>query len=133
MSKSEYQPGVVITIERGSRTVFVNGDPYGKGIHYPDITFSDPARPSLLLGKGANSQTIELDGDGLRAIHIDGSAESPPVTVVYGRYDELPSAGSGESDGSSVNMLAAAAAKTWECIWCRGEVLVCGIDPRCSG
>lgn len=127
MKTPDGQPSVIITIERGSRTVFVNGVGYGKGVHQPDITFSNPAEPSIKIGQGSKTRTVSMDGDGLREIHIDGSAEKPPVTVVYGRYDELPGA------NSQAKGLAVAAAKTWECIWCQGEVLVCAVDPTCSG
>lgn len=113
-------PNVLITINRGNRSVVVDDSAYGPGQHRPDIKFPDPDLASLEIGRGANLRTVSMDGEGLQQIHIDASTQRP-TTLVFGNYMSLSPSAPG-----------AVAAKNWECIWC-GEVLVCGVTPKCSG
>jgi hypothetical protein len=36
------------------------------------------------------------------------------------------------SKASVFDLSSAAMAKGWECIWCQGEILACGVNPQCG-
>lgn len=64
-------------------------------------------------------QPVSLSRRRLRTLHIDAALESN--IVVYGCYEP-----------SGMRLMSYAAEDSQEkCIWCRGGIIVCGIDPKC--
>lgn len=68
-------------------------------------------------------QPVSLSRRRLRTLHIDAGLDSN--VVVYGCYEprgmRLMSYAAEEEEKHGVP----------KCIWCRGEIIVCGIDPKC--
>ena len=128
-------PEVLITIEKGNRKIRVAGVEYGKGIHKPtNVNWLDAGkgRRGLTIGPGVGkSRGVSMDSAGLNTIHIDASAQKRAITLVYGNYDEEPAEDS--TKAASILPFTSAVRAGWECIWCQGEILVCGVDPQCEG
>lgn len=128
-------PEVLITIERGNRKIKVGGVEYGKGVHKPtNVNWLDAGkgRRGLTIGPGVGKgQAVSMDSAGLSTIHIDASAQKRAITLVYGIYDE-EAAGEGTA-AASIIPFTSAARSGWECIWCQGEILICGVEPKCEG
>lgn len=125
-------PEVVISIERGDRQIRVAGKEYGPGLHKPrrvDWTPGPDNRRGLRVGPAQGpGQKVSMSKDGLKEIHIDASTSDPAIILVYGVYDDIAT-----TDQASIIPLNAAVPRSWECIWCQGEVLVCGVNPQCDG
>ncbi|MDT8436127.1 MAG: hypothetical protein RRA92_05160 [Gemmatimonadota bacterium] len=132
-------PAVRIAVDRVDRPVTVAGHRFGRGVHTPsdvDWAVPGPDRRGLAVrpaGWPADSADIvvSMDAAGLNEVHVDATVDpgtgGRELTLVYGVYRTLPPM----STEASVLPFAAAAAKSWDCVWCRGELLICGIDPRC--
>lgn len=72
-------------------------------------------------GNGDVTQEIGLSRQRLRTLHVDAALESE--IVVYGGYEptmRLLSYATTPTDGEP------------RCIWCRGGIIVCGINPQCK-
>lgn len=141
-------PPLLITVSHG-RDIDVNGKKYGNGQH-PGKAIPVPGgkRTKVNLGPPGQVTPVTMDlktedgADDLALIHIDNSADS--VTLVYGSYgnEMAPMSAAGTAGGlelepamskaSVFGLSSAAVAKGWECIWCQGEILACGVNPQCG-
>lgn len=120
---------VTLTVGPG-RQITVGGTPYpasgpATGHERFVVPRSDVTRTDddivISLGMAAEQadQPVSLSHRRLRTLHIDAGLESN--VVVYGCYEP-----------SGMRLLSYAATESEEkCIWCRGGIIVCGIDPKC--
>lgn len=73
---------------------------------------------SIRTAAEATPQLVSLSRRRLRTLHIDAGLESD--IVIYGGYDP-----------PRTQVRSYAVVLQPKCIWCRGGIIVCGIDPRC--
>jgi len=143
-------PRVVITVGNG-REVEVNGRKLGPGEHPGRPAPNPPAgRTKMILGPPGQVTPVTIgsaakddDKDKIVLIHIDASAEDGTI-LLYGTYESdiaamsesaalgLPDA---ETATSEANIYALSGPKVvasgWECKWCQGDILACGVNPQC--
>jgi len=153
----ELAPGpnrdVIVSVEQG-REIMVGDSLHTAGIH----TRRNAARPvpripgnvGVRIGP-AEGPIRNMASEDLKSVHVHATNiqfRLPPsvvggltvpdsvagpgskLTIVYGAYDDMPSAAGFTSLSS---MVSRGVPENWECIWCQGEVLVCGVNPQCQG
>jgi hypothetical protein len=134
-------PSVLITVGN-NRQVEVDGKVFGDGQHKGrPASGGPPGRTLVVLGQPGQIMTPvsirSAPGDSLVLVHVDASTPDSATILLYGAYgsgtasmnQEAPEAARAALFGA---MAAPTAAKAWECVWCRGGILACGIEPQCG-
>ena len=133
-------PSVLITVGN-DREVEVNGRVFGNGQHkVRPASGGPPGRTLVRLGQPGQMMPVSIrsaPGDSLVLVHVDASTPDSATILLYGAYgsgtasmnQEAPEAARAALFGA---MAAPTAAKAWECVWCRGGILACGIEPQCG-
>ncbi|HSM07412.1 MAG TPA: hypothetical protein VLA33_00160 [Gemmatimonadota bacterium] len=136
-------PSVLITVGN-DRQVEVNGKVFGNGQHEgKPASGAPPGRTLVLLGQPGQMMTPvsirSAAGDSLVIVHVDASTPDSATILLYGAYgSEMASMNQQEASESRTQaagfgaLNAGAAVRGWECIWCRGEILACGVEPQCG-
>lgn len=135
------KPFVLITVAN-DREVEVNGNSYGDGEHKGKPAQGAPAgRTLVLVGQpGAPMTPVTIgsaSSDSLVLVHVDASTPDSSTILVYGAYgSEMAAMNQGPPPTTQAALLRAvstrAAVSGWECIWCSGGILACGVEPDCG-
>ncbi len=134
-------PSVLITVAN-DRLVEVDGKEFGNGQHKgKPAKGAPPGRTLVQVGDPGKTMTPvsmrSAPEDSLVLVHVDASTPDSATILVYGAYgSEMASMNqeaSTPTQAASFGMPGGGAAVSgWECIWCRGGILACGVEPQCG-
>ena len=132
------RPPVIVTVSNGRSVQVDESDFTESGLHGGPATNLVGNRARLMVGEPGQEMTIvTMKADSLMFIHVDASVPNDNTILVYGSYDpEIPGlleAYSPTSKAALFSLESTEATKAgWECIWCRGGILACGVEPQCG-
>lgn len=134
-------PSVLITVAN-DRQVEVDGKVFDNGQHKAKPPAgAPPGRTRVLVGQpGASMTPVSMRAtpeDSLVLVHVDASTPDSATILVYGAYgSEMASMNQEASTPTQAALFGMrggrAAVSGWECIWCRGGILACGVEPDCG-
>lgn len=134
-------PPLVVTVSNG-RSVQIGDSAYSDSVvHWGPPVDREGKRARVTLGAPGKSMTLvtmrAAPEDSLILVHVDASTVGDSTILVYGAYGTemaaMSRASSPVNQAALFGMGGAKATKAgWECIWCRGGILACGIEPQCG-
>lgn len=135
------EPSVLVTVAN-DRHVEVDGEEFDKGQHRGRPAKGAPQGRALVRVGNPGTEPVPVSmrsapEDSLVLIHVVASTTDSTI-LVYGAYgSEIASMNQEASDSTAQAALfgalnSPAAVSGWECIWCRGGVLACGVEPDCG-
>lgn len=134
-------PSVLITVDN-DREVEIDGKVFGTGQHRgKPASGAPPGRTLVLLGQPGQEMTPvsirSAPDDSLVLVHVDASTPDSTTILLYGAYgSEMASMNQEAPEAARAALFGAMAARSavsgWECIWCRGDILACGVEPECG-
>lgn len=133
-------PPLVVTVSNGRSVQVDESDHSDSGVHWGPPVDREGGRARVRLGAPGKSMTLvtmrATPEDSLILVHVDASTVDDSTILVYGAYGtEMAAMSRASSPLNQAALFGMGRAKTtkagWECKWCRGGILACGIEPQC--
>lgn len=133
-------PPVLVTVSNGRSVQVDEAEFTDSGVQPGPATSRVGNRARVRVGEPGKTMTMitmKAPGDSLTLIHVDASVPNDNTILVYGVYESeiggMGQASSAPSEAALFSMASSEASKAgWECIWCRGGILACGVEPQCG-